>query len=121
LQLSFLLCIGPLARLTPRFKPFLYNRRHLGVATFLVALVPGVPVTLWHHGFGELNPLLSLLISDPRYDSLVGFPFEALGLLALVMLFLLAATSHDFWNANLAQIGCAWAQRLTSPTTAPAW
>jgi methionine sulfoxide reductase heme-binding subunit len=101
LQLSFLLCIGPLARLSPRFKPFLYNRRHLGVATFVVALVHSVLVTLWYHGFGDLNPLLSLLVSNPRYDSLAGFPFEVLGLLALVMLFLLAATSHDFWNANL--------------------
>ncbi len=79
----------------------MYNRRHLGVATFLVALVHGVLVTLWYHGFGELNPLLSLLVSNPRYDSLAGFPFEVPGLLALVMLFLLAATSHDFWNANL--------------------
>jgi methionine sulfoxide reductase heme-binding subunit len=101
LQLSFLLCIGPLARLTPRFKPFLYNRRHLGVATFVVALAHSVLVTLWYHGFGDLNPLLSLLVSNPRYDSLAGFPFEVLGLLVLVMLFLLAATSHDFWNANL--------------------
>ena len=101
LQLSFLLCIGPLARLTPRFKPFLYNRRHLGVATFLVAGVHGVLVTVWYHGFGELNPLLSLLISNPRYDSLLGFPFESLGMAALLLLFLLAATSHDFWNSNL--------------------
>jgi DMSO/TMAO reductase YedYZ heme-binding membrane subunit/nitrite reductase/ring-hydroxylating ferredoxin subunit len=101
LQLSFLLCIGPLARLTPRFKPLLYNRRHLGVATFLVALVHGVLVTLWYHGFGVLNPLLSLLVSNPRYDSLAGFPFELLGLVALALLFLLAATSHDFWNTNL--------------------
>ena len=101
LQLSFLLCIGPLARLSPRFKPFLYNRRHLGVATFLVALVHAVLVTVWYHGFGVLNPLLSLLVSNPRYDSLGGFPFEALGLVALLMLFLLAATSHDFWNATL--------------------
>ena len=101
LLLSFLLCIGPLARLTPRFKPFLYNRRHLGVATFAVALVHGVLVTLWYHGFGVLNPLLSLLVSNPRYDSLQGFPFELPGLLALALMYLLAATSHDFWNANL--------------------
>ena len=101
LQLSFLLCIGPLARLTPRFKPFLYNRRHLGVATFLVALVHAVLVTVWYHGFGELNPLVSLLVSNPRYDSLAGFPFESLGLAALLLLFMLAATSHDFWNSNL--------------------
>ncbi len=101
LQLSFLLCIGPLARLTPRFKPFLYNRRHLGVATFLVALSHAVLVVVWYHAFGVLNPLLSLLVSNPRYDALAGFPFESLGLAALLMLFVLAATSHDFWNANL--------------------
>jgi nitrite reductase/ring-hydroxylating ferredoxin subunit/DMSO/TMAO reductase YedYZ heme-binding membrane subunit len=101
LLLTFLLCIGPLARLTPRFKPLLYNRRHLGVATFLVALVHGVLVVVWYHGFGVLNPIVSLLVSNPRYDSLAGFPFESLGLVALLLLFLLAATSHDFWNANL--------------------
>lgn len=101
LLLTFLLCIGPLARLTPRFKPLLYNRRHLGVTTFGVALVHGVLVTVWYHGFGVLNPIVSLLVSNPRYDSLVGFPFESLGLVALLLLFLLAATSHDFWNAHL--------------------
>ena len=101
LQLGFLLCIGPLARLTPRFKPLLYNRRHLGVATFVVALTHTVLVTVWYHAFGVLNPLLSLLVSNARYDALGGFPFESLGLAALLMLFLLAATSHDFWNANL--------------------
>lgn len=101
LQLSFLLCIGPMARLSARFKPFLYNRRHLGVATFLVALTHSVLVTIWFHGFGDLDPLVSLLVSNPRYDSLAGFPFESLGMVALLMLFLLAATSHDYWNANL--------------------
>jgi nitrite reductase/ring-hydroxylating ferredoxin subunit/DMSO/TMAO reductase YedYZ heme-binding membrane subunit len=106
LQLSFVLCIGPLARLTPRFKPFLYNRRHLGVATFTVALVHAVLVTVWYHGFGEINPLVSLLASNPRYGSLGGFPFEALGIAALAILFLLAATSHDLWNANLGPV--AW-------------
>ena len=101
LMLSFLLCIGPMARLTPRCKPFLYNRRHLGVSTFVVSLLHAVLVTVWYHGFGELNPLMSLLLSNPRYDSLTGFPFESLGMLALLLLFFLAATSHDFWNANL--------------------
>lgn len=101
LMLSFILVIGPLARLTPRFKPFLYNRRHLGVATFLIALVHGILVLLWYHGFGVLNPLVSILVSNPRYDAIAGFPFEALGLLVLAVLFVMAATSHDFWNANL--------------------
>ena len=101
LLLTFILCIGPLARLSERFKPFLYNRRHLGVTTFLIGLVHGALVLMWYHGFSDLNPLVSVLISNPRYDSLAGFPFESLGLAALIVLFLMAATSHDFWNANL--------------------
>lgn len=101
LLLTFILCIGPLARLTDRFKPFLYNRRHLGVTTFLIALVHAGLVLLWYHGFSETNPLVSLFVSNPRYDSLFGFPFESLGFVALIIMFLMAATSHDFWNANL--------------------
>ncbi|MCA8900336.1 MAG: ferric reductase-like transmembrane domain-containing protein [Hyphomonas sp.] len=101
LMLTFILCIGPMARLTPRFKPLLYNRRHLGVTTFLIALVHAGLVTLWYHGFSDINPIVSLLVSNPRYDSISGFPFESLGLIALLILFLMAATSHDFWNANL--------------------
>ncbi len=100
-MLTFLLCIGPMARVTPRFKPFLYNRRHLGVATCVVALVHAVLVTLWYHGFGVLNPWVSLLVSNPRYGSLSGFPFEVLGMVALAIMVLMAATSHDYWNANL--------------------
>ncbi|MEO1323701.1 MAG: Rieske 2Fe-2S domain-containing protein [Pseudomonadota bacterium] len=101
LLLTFILCIGPLARMTDRFKPFLYNRRHLGVTTFLIALVHAALVMMWYHGFSETNPLVSLFISNPRYESLSGFPFEMLGFGALLIMFLMAATSHDFWNANL--------------------
>lgn len=101
LLLTFVLCIGPASRLSDRFKPFLYNRRHLGVTTFLIALIHGVLSILWYHGFSETNPLVSVFISNPRYDSFAGFPFEGLGFVALVILFLMAATSHDFWNANL--------------------
>lgn len=101
LMLTFILCIGPLARFTDRFKPFLYNRRHLGVTTFLIALIHAALVIMWYHGFSETNPLVSVFISNPRYDSLSGFPFESLGFIALIIMFLMAATSHDFWNANL--------------------
>ncbi|MCR9269497.1 MAG: ferric reductase-like transmembrane domain-containing protein [Hyphomonadaceae bacterium] len=101
LLLTFILCIGPLARFTDRFKPFLYNRRHLGVTTFLIALMHAALTIMWYHGFSETNPLVSVFISNPRYDSLSGFPFESLGFVALIILFLMAATSHDFWNANL--------------------
>ncbi|MEO0450893.1 MAG: Rieske 2Fe-2S domain-containing protein [Pseudomonadota bacterium] len=101
LMLTFILAIGPLARFSNRFKPFLYNRRHLGVTTFLIALVHAGLVIMWYHGFSETNPLVSVFISNPRYDSISGFPFEVLGFVALIIMFLMAATSHDFWNANL--------------------
>lgn len=99
--LTLILCIGPLARFSPRFLPLLYNRRHLGVACFLLALVHALLILLWYHGFSDVNPLVSVLTSNPRYDSIQGFPFESLGLIGLFILFAMAATSHDFWNANL--------------------
>lgn len=102
--LTLILAIGPLARLSIRFKPALYNRRHLGVTCFAIALTHASLVVLWYHGFSDLNPLVSLLISNPRYDAIGGFPFESLGLIALLFIFLLAATSHDFWNANLGPV-----------------
>ncbi len=100
--LTLILAIGPLARLAPRiFLPLLYNRRHFGVTCFALALLHAGLVILWYHGFSDINPFISLLISNPRYDALAGFPFESLGLAALLILFVMAATSHDFWNANL--------------------
>ncbi len=35
------------------------------------------------------------------YDSLTNFPFQVFGFLALLILFLMASTSHDFFLANL--------------------
>ena len=99
--LTFILMVGPLARLTPRFKPLLYNRRHLGVSAFSLMLVHAVLVVVWYHGFSETNAILSLLTTNPDYDRIVGFPFESLGLSAFLILFVMAATSHDFWLTNL--------------------
>lgn len=99
--LHLVLAIGPLARLSPRFKPFLYNRRHMGVATFLLALVHAALAILWYSGFSQTNALIALFASNPRYGSIQGFPFESLGFAALMVLLVMAATSHDFWNANL--------------------
>ena len=42
LMLTVILCIGPMARLDQRFLPLLYNRRHFGVLTALVALTHAV-------------------------------------------------------------------------------
>jgi len=99
--LTIILCLGPLARLTPRALPLVYNRRHMGVACFLIALIHGALVILWYHGFSQFNAFVSLLVSNPRYDSPGGFPFESLGMAGLLILFVMAATSHDFWNAVL--------------------
>ena len=101
LLLHIILCIGPLCRLDPRFLPLLYNRRHLGVTMFLLALAHGTFALIQFHGYGNLNPLVSLLVSNPNYNSLPNFPFQQLGLMALIILFLMAATSHDFWLSNL--------------------
>lgn len=101
LLLNIILCIGPAARLDRRCLPLLYNRRHLGVATFLVALAHAAIATGFYHGFGSVHPFISLLTSNTNFGSLRAFPFQMLGLLALLILFLMAATSHDFWLKNL--------------------
>ena len=101
LMLHVVLSIGPLARVDRRFLPFLYNRRHLGVSMFLVALAHASFAVVQFHAFGDEHPLVSVLTANRRYASLPDFPFEVLGLGALAILFLMAATSHDFWLANL--------------------
>ncbi len=101
LLLHVVLAIGPLARLDRRFLPLLWNRRHLGVTVFLCALAHGVFAIVQFHALGDRNPFVSLLVSNTRFDSLAHFPFQQLGLAALILLFLLAATSHDFWLAQL--------------------
>jgi len=101
LMLTVILAIGPLARLDRRFLPLLYNRRHFGVLTFLVALGHAVLVLGWYHQGGRISPLLSILVSSAHYFRFIGFPFELLGLAALAILFVMAATSHDFWLSYL--------------------
>lgn len=99
--LHVILAIGPLARLDRRFLPVLYTRRHLGVMTFLIALAHAALAIGYYHGFGVVSPLVSLLTSSTSLTSLHGFPFEWLGVVALAILFLMAATSHDFWLKHM--------------------
>src|SRR5690349_17499284 len=99
--LHVILCIGPLARLDRRFLPLLYNRRHLGVMMFTLALAHGAFSIVQFHAFGTINPLVSVLVSNGRYGAIAAWPFQPFGLAALVILFLMAATSHDFWLHNL--------------------
>ena len=82
LLLSLALAIGPLARLDRRFLPLLYNRRHLGVLTFLVALTHASQVLGWYFAFGVADPYVALLAANTSYAQLHGFPFELLGIAA---------------------------------------
>jgi nitrite reductase/ring-hydroxylating ferredoxin subunit/DMSO/TMAO reductase YedYZ heme-binding membrane subunit len=95
--LHVVLSIGPLCRLDRRFLPLLYNRRHLGVTTFLLAAVHGVFAVVQFHALGDVNPVVSVLVTSAHSSSLADFPFQPLGLAALAILFVMAATSHDFW------------------------
>ncbi len=108
--LHVVLCIGPLARIDRRVAPLLYNRRHLGVTTFLLALVHAALVLGYYGGFGVDNPLAAVLARFPAssFASVSAFPFEVLGLAALLILFVMAATSHDFWLANLGPRAWKW-------------
>ena len=101
LMLHVILSIGPLARINDRFLPLLYNRRHLGVSMFLIALIHGVFNIIQFHSLGNSDPLLSIFTANPHYGSITNFPFQVLGFFALIILFLMAATSHDFWLKTL--------------------
>ena len=101
LLLHVILAIGPLCRLNKKFLPLLYNRRHLGVTMFLLALVHGLFSTFQFHALSNTNPLLSLFTSNTNFTSLPAFPFQALGFFARIIFFLMAITSHDFWLHNL--------------------
>lgn len=101
LLLHVILAIGPLCRLNKKFLPLLYNRRHLGVTMFSLALVHGAFSIFQFHALGNVNPLVSLFVSNTNFNSLVAFPFQALGFFALIIFFLMAITSHDFWLHNL--------------------
>jgi len=101
LLLHVILSIGPLCRLNNKFLPLLYNRRHLGVTMFTVALVHGSFSIFQFHALGNTNPFVSLFTSNTQFGSLSQFPFQALGFFALIIFFLMAITSHDFWLRNL--------------------
>src|SRR4029077_16876120 len=79
----------------------LYNRRHLGVTMFSLALIHGSFGIFQFHALGNTNAIASLFTSNTNFGSLPAFPFQALGFFALIIFFLMAITSHDFWLHNL--------------------
>lgn len=96
-MLHVILCLGPLSRFTDLVAPVLYNRRHFGVAMFCVGLVHAGLVLLYYGGFGETDPVSAVLLAGRSFGSAGAFPYELMGFAALVILFVMAATSHDFW------------------------
>ena len=99
--LHFILIIGPMARLSRKWLPVLYNRRHLGVVMFLMCLVHAGLIMMMYHGGGDTNPITSVFVTGTGFGSMGEFPFQAFGFFALMIFFVMAATSHDFWLANL--------------------
>ena len=109
--LNVILWIGPLARLSDRWAPLLYNRRHLGVTMCVVALAHAALATGYYGGFSGRNPLV-MVLSSGSARSISGFPFEWVGLAALLVLVVMAATSHDFWLKNLTPRVWKWLHML---------
>jgi DMSO/TMAO reductase YedYZ heme-binding membrane subunit/nitrite reductase/ring-hydroxylating ferredoxin subunit len=101
LMLTIILSIGPLARLNRGFLRLLYNRRHFGVLTFFVALAHAFFMVEWFAVQNALPNLYDEMTKASDYVKFIGFPFKTLGLVALIILFLMAATSHDYWLAFL--------------------
>src|SRR5436190_3027953 len=99
--LHIILCIGPLCRLNRQFLPLLYNRRHAGVTMCLLGFIHAALVVITYHAGGDTNAILSIFAGSPLTASIAGVPFQPFGFFALVILLLMAATSHDFWLSNL--------------------
>ena len=104
IMLHIILMIGPLSRLSTRFLPLLYNRRHLGVTMFLMASIHAGLSMLQFHGFSDTHPLVAIFTSNPQYASISQFPFQIFGFFALLILFFMAVSSHDFWLKNLSPV-----------------
>jgi len=101
LMLSIILAIGPLARIDRRFLPLLYNRRHFGVITACVAVLHAKSVLDWYFAYAPVSKIEALFTSSTSFGQIIGFPFELFGVFALLVLVVMAATSHDFWLSFL--------------------
>ncbi len=109
--LSLILCIGPLARLDRRFAPLLYNRRHLGVAMALVAMGHAYHVLDFYYAYSSVRPSAALFEQDRAFTS-ASWPFPIFGAVALLIVTVLAATSHDFWQKFLGARAWKWIHML---------
>ena len=68
---------------------------------FIASFIHGGFSIFQFHALGDVNPIYSIFTSNMDYGSLTNFPFQVLGFMALLILFVMASTSHDFFLANL--------------------
>ena len=68
---------------------------------FIFAAIHGIFSIIQFHALGNINPLASVFLSNTKYAEISEFPFQVFGFFALLILFLMAITSHDFWLKNL--------------------
>jgi DMSO/TMAO reductase YedYZ heme-binding membrane subunit len=92
LFLSAAISVGPLSRRWPRATHFIYNRRHLGVATWALAVSHAAVVMHYGNSWKPANVLEVL----PGQKA-VGIPFTLLGVGALAILTVMALTSWDYF------------------------
>src|SRR5258708_2655052 len=88
---------GPPAGLAARSLPLLYNRRHLGVIATAVAATHAYAALDWYFTYSPSDRFEMLLRGNTSFLQTPGFPFEVFGIFALLVMLLLATTSHDFW------------------------
>jgi nitrite reductase/ring-hydroxylating ferredoxin subunit len=67
----------------------------------VLGLIHAALVVATYHAGSDTNPILSIFVSGKFLGSASSVPFQPFGFFALVILFLMATTSHDFWLANL--------------------
>ena len=65
--------------------------------TFCVVLVHVWFMIDWYLVQNALPNLANELTDWTSYGKFIGFPFKVLGIAALAVMFLMAATSHDYW------------------------
>ncbi len=92
LFLSAAISVGPLSRLWPPAIRFIYNRRHLGVATWALAVSHAAVVMHYGNSWKPANVLEVL-----PGQKVAGIPFTLFGVGALAILTVMALASWDYF------------------------
>jgi nitrite reductase/ring-hydroxylating ferredoxin subunit/DMSO/TMAO reductase YedYZ heme-binding membrane subunit len=92
LFLSAAISVGPLSRLWPPATHVIYNRRHLGVATWALAVCHAAVVMHYGNSWKPANVLEVM-----PGQKLAGIPFTLFGVGAFAILTVMALTSWDYF------------------------